>query len=35
MVNEKLNINKNINRGSRKLDIWKESVDLLPFLRKN
>ena len=31
--NELLNRNKNINRGFRSLDVWKESVDLYKFVK--
>ncbi|GMU94749.1 four helix bundle protein [Ignavibacterium album] len=34
MNEEIINRNKNINRGFRKLEIWKESVELFKFVKK-
>ncbi|MCX8106292.1 MAG: four helix bundle protein [Ignavibacterium album] len=34
MDEEIINKNRNINRGYRKLDIWKESVELFGFVKK-
>ena len=34
MDEELLNINKNINRGYRKLEVWKEAIELYVFVTK-
>lgn len=34
MNEELLNRNKNINRGYRKLEVWKESIELFVIVRK-
>ncbi|HPO55922.1 MAG: hypothetical protein GX452_07305 [Ignavibacteriales bacterium] len=34
MNEELLNRNKNINRGYRKLEVWKESIELFIIVRK-
>ena len=35
MLNEEIiNRNKNINRGYRKLDVWKEAIELFVFVKK-
>lgn len=33
MIDELLNRNKNINRGFRSLDVWKEAVELYKFIK--
>ena len=33
MDNERLNRNKNINRGFRNLDVWKEAVELFSYVK--
>jgi hypothetical protein len=34
IANFYMNENKNINRGYRNLDVWKEAIELFAFIRK-